>query len=75
MSGGSGCPHVAEKRVLKDFRVGTGWLPLLNYAVFALGDSVYGERYCTVGLALDEQLKKLGATRILARGMGDAQYT
>lgn len=59
----------------QDFRVGAAYLSRLQYAVFSLGDSVYGENFCTAGRLLDEQLKRLGATRILARGVGDAQYT
>lgn len=58
-----------------DFRVGPSYLQRMQYAVFALGDSVYGDQFCSVGRVIDESLKKLGATRILARGMGDAQYT
>jgi sulfite reductase alpha subunit-like flavoprotein len=36
------------KDAVEDFRVGTGYLPKLNFAVFSLGDSVYGDNFCAV---------------------------
>ncbi len=58
-----------------DFRVGPAYLARLNFAVFSLGDSVYGDNFGAVGRRVDECLRKLGATRMLARGVGDAQYS
>ena len=58
----------------EDFRVSKDY-DRVAYAVFGLGDTVYGDNFCVVGRRVDESLKKLGGNRILARGAGDAQYS
>lgn len=58
-----------------DFRVGPAFLHSVNFAVFSLGDSVYGEHFGAVGRDVDAWMRQLGAQRMLARGVGDAQYS
>lgn len=64
--------HILD--IADDFRVNKNYNKLA-YAVFGLGDTVYGNNFCTVGRHVDEALKKLDANRILSRGAGDAQYS
>lgn len=52
------------------FSNGGGSLENLKYAVFGLGNRTY-EHFNAVARELDEQLTKLGATRIGERGEGD----
>jgi len=44
----------------------------INFAVFGLGDSSY-PMFCKAAIYLDNRLKELGATRFLARGVGNDQ--
>lgn len=45
-------------------------LKSMKYAVLALGDSIYDE-FCKTGIEFDQQLAKLGATRLSPLHMGD----
>jgi tRNA wybutosine-synthesizing protein 1 len=58
-----------------DFRVSKQLLERTSFAVFGLGDTVYGDNFCVVARRIDEWLKGLGGNRMLARGAGDAQYS
>jgi tRNA wybutosine-synthesizing protein 1 len=59
----------------EDFRVSKSLLDKVAFAVFGLGDTVYGDNFCLVGRKIDECMKKLGGNRMLSRGAGDAQYS
>jgi len=61
--------------VANDFRVTKVFLENIKYAVFGLGDNSYGENYCVIAKKIDTLLHKLSATRILAVGDGDGQYS
>lgn len=54
-----------------DFRVQKSMLHDLQYAVFGLGNSVYGNDFNTVAKKVDSCLHKLSGQRILAVGLGD----
>ena len=45
----------------------------LRYGVLALGESVY-EGFCAAGIALDDRLAKLGATRLIDRVNCDSDF-
>lgn len=47
--------------------------PLLNFTVFALGDSSY-EKFCWPGKMLARRLENLGAHEFCERGEGDEQH-
>ncbi|TFK69170.1 riboflavin synthase domain-like protein [Pluteus cervinus] len=47
--------------------------PLLEFAVFALGDSSY-EKFCWPGKLLSRRMEDLGARQICERGEGDEQH-
>lgn len=57
----------------KDFRVQHSLFKGLDYAVFGLGDSLYGEsgNYNTVAKNLDKTLHMLSASRLHPLGLGD----
>jgi len=61
--------------VSNDFRISKVFLQNVKYAIFGLGDKNYGENFATVAKKFDVFLHKLSATRILALGEGDAQYS
>lgn len=65
--------HIVD--MANDFRVSKATFQNVQFAVFGLGDTVYGENFCAVARQIDEGIAKLGGHRILARGSGDAQYT
>ena len=54
-----------------DFRVSKTFLSGLHYAVFGLGDSLYGENYNTVGKGVFEWLEQLSAAAVFPLGLGD----
>ncbi|XP_073982094.1 S-adenosyl-L-methionine-dependent tRNA 4-demethylwyosine synthase TYW1-like [Rhodnius prolixus] len=54
-----------------DFRIDKELYKGLNYAVFGLGDSAYGENFNIVAKKVDADLKKLGARRILPLTLGN----
>jgi tRNA wybutosine-synthesizing protein 1 len=43
----------------------------MRYAVFSLGDSVYGKRFGFIGKEIDRMLSQLDATRLVPVGFGD----
>ncbi|SIP90037.1 Flavodoxin [Aeromonas sp. RU39B] len=43
------------------------WLAPLQYALIAMGDSVYGDTFCGAGRTLDTLLQELGAKPLLPR--------
>ncbi|EQC33259.1 hypothetical protein SDRG_09241 [Saprolegnia diclina VS20] len=47
-------------------------LPDQQYAVFASGDSVYGDNFNLFGIAIDAKLSLLGSRRLLECTLGDA---
>uniref|UniRef100_A0A8C8D1F3 tRNA-yW synthesizing protein 1 homolog (S. cerevisiae) n=1 Tax=Oncorhynchus tshawytscha TaxID=74940 RepID=A0A8C8D1F3_ONCTS len=54
-----------------DFRYGNAYLKGLRYAVFGLGNSVYGCHYNTVSKNVDKWLWMLSGIRVLSRGDGN----
>lgn len=54
-----------------DFRVQKSLLNNLQYAVFGLGNSLYGSNFNTVGKRIDDCLHKLSGRRVLTVGLGD----
>lgn len=54
-----------------DFRVTSGFLSNIRYAVFGLGNSIYEENFNKIGKKIDELLQVGGAQRILQMGTGD----
>ncbi|XP_071446302.1 S-adenosyl-L-methionine-dependent tRNA 4-demethylwyosine synthase TYW1-like [Hetaerina americana] len=54
-----------------DFRVQKAMLKGMKYAVFGLGNSVYGENFNKVGKKLDNWLHLLQAVRVIALGVAD----
>jgi len=68
---GKGAPPFAAKG-LHDylFSKNAPTLNAMKYAVLALGDSSY-DHFCQVGIEFDQQLEKLGATRLLQVLLGD----
>jgi tRNA wybutosine-synthesizing protein 1 len=54
-----------------DFRVTKTHYQNLRYAVFGIGNSVYGKQFNTVARNLDKMLHSLSANRIVAVGLGD----
>lgn len=63
------CQWLAE--AVDDFRVSKSLLSKLNYAVFALGNSLYTEHYNTVGRNLFDRLGKLSGVAVYPLGLGD----
>ena len=57
-----------------DFRFDKGTMHNLKYAIFGLGNSVYGENFNVVAKNIDKNLKKLSAKQMLQLGSGDGQY-
>ena len=70
-------PHSAEwfcrwlSEAVDDFRVHKSLLAGLNFAVFALGNSLYKQHYNTAGKNLFDWLSKLSGTPIYPLGLGD----
>ncbi len=64
-----------RESAVEDFRTSKALLGRVSFAVFGLGDTVYGDNFAVVGRKIDEWLKTLGGQRMLARGAGDAQYS
>jgi tRNA wybutosine-synthesizing protein 1 len=56
-----------------DFRVSKDALRKMQYAVYGLGDSAYGENFCVVGKNVDMWLAGLGAERLVKVGLSDKQ--
>ncbi|CAI2183510.1 11497_t:CDS:10 [Funneliformis geosporum] len=54
-----------------DFRVDKQALSKMRFAVFGLGDSAYGEQFCTQPRNIDKWLGQLGAKRLYPLGEGD----
>ncbi|TPX53754.1 hypothetical protein PhCBS80983_g06184 [Powellomyces hirtus] len=54
-----------------DHRVDRQCMRNLRFAVFGLGDSVYGEHYCTVSKRVDKYLGELGGRRMCPLAFGD----
>ena len=54
-----------------DFRVTSGFLSKIHFAVFGLGSSIYDENFNVMGKKFDELLQVGGAKRILQMGVGD----
>ncbi|XP_046390590.1 S-adenosyl-L-methionine-dependent tRNA 4-demethylwyosine synthase TYW1-like [Ischnura elegans] len=54
-----------------DFRVQKTLLKGMKYAVFGLGNSLYGDNFNKVGKKMDGCLHLLQAVRVIALGMGD----
>jgi tRNA wybutosine-synthesizing protein 1 len=55
-----------------DFRVERDYLKNMRFALFGLGNSLYGENYNKAGRHLNHWLRKLRARRIFPMGEGDA---
>ncbi|KAF9586202.1 S-adenosyl-L-methionine-dependent tRNA 4-demethylwyosine synthase [Lunasporangiospora selenospora] len=54
-----------------DWRVQKGALSKLRFSVFGLGDSAYGDDFCTGSRAADKWLGQLGGQRVWPVGEGD----
>ena len=63
------CQWLAE--AVDDFRVPKSLLSKLNYAVFALGNSLYTDHYNTAGRNLFDRLGRLSAAAVCPLGLGD----
>ena len=63
------CQWLAE--AVDDFRVSKSLLGKLNYAVFALGNSLYADHYNAVGRNLFDRLGRLSGTAVYPLGLGD----
>jgi len=57
--------------VYNDFRVSRDHYKNMKYAVFGLGDSVYGKRFLYIAKDIDKMLSQLSATRLMPVGVGD----
>jgi tRNA wybutosine-synthesizing protein 1 len=54
-----------------DFRVTKTHYQQVKYAVFGIGNSIYGKQFNTVAKNIDNMVKSLSATRIIPVGLGD----
>ncbi len=59
------------REAVDDFRVHKSLLSNLKFAVFGLGDSLYGDNYNTTAKNLFDWLSKLSATPVYPLGLGD----
>ncbi len=60
----------------RDWRVTKEYLAHVRFAVLALGDSLYGANYATVGKTVHAQLAHIGSGRGRHRGWaGHGSYT
>ena len=73
--GGEPCPtakpfvdHLAD--AAQDFRVGTGHLHRLRFAIFGLGDQVYGENFCAVIIRTKRERERVLAHKRLRCQVG-----
>ncbi|KAL3153770.1 hypothetical protein ABBQ32_013358 [Trebouxia sp. C0010 RCD-2024] len=56
-----------------DFRVGSGSLTNLSFAVFGCGNSLYSDHFNTVGRTVDCQLAAMSGQRLASFGCGDEE--
>ena len=53
--------------------LGSDSLAGVSYALYALGDSGYGHKFCAAGRKFDQRLQQLGAQPFLTRVLADDQ--
>ncbi len=70
---GDGEPPLAAKKFYDHIHNNGFTVPQLKYSVLALGDTSY-PMFCKTGEEIDEQLQKLGASRILPLQKCDLDY-